>query len=78
MDSVDGACVQAFDVLERLDPDPTYWEGKRAACVGVFQQVQILLPLRKYVLLACRVVSRHNVLLFRIVRIATHMLSGLS
>ena len=25
--------------LERLDPDPEYWEGKRGACVGVFQQV---------------------------------------
>jgi hypothetical protein len=31
--------VQAFDVLERLDPDPTYWEGKRGACIGVFQLV---------------------------------------
>jgi intraflagellar transport protein 56 len=25
--------------LERLDPDPEYWEGKRGACVGVFQMV---------------------------------------
>jgi len=32
------AC-KAFDVLERLDPDPEYWEGKRGACVGVFQLV---------------------------------------
>lgn len=32
--------AKAFDVLERLDPDPEYWEGKRGACVGVFQQVQ--------------------------------------
>lgn len=31
--------VKAFDVLERLDPDPEYWEGKRGASVGVFQQV---------------------------------------
>lgn len=30
--------AKAFDVLERLDPDPEYWEGKRGACVGVFQQ----------------------------------------
>jgi hypothetical protein len=30
---------KAFDVLERLDPDPEYWEGKRGACVGVFQLV---------------------------------------
>ena len=29
--------AKAFDVLERLDPDPEYWEGKRGACVGVFQ-----------------------------------------
>lgn len=31
--------AKAFDVLERLDPDPEYWEGKRGACVGVFQQL---------------------------------------
>eukprot|EP00617_Octactis_speculum_P018662 CAMPEP_0185750798 /NCGR_PEP_ID=MMETSP1174-20130828/9557_1 /TAXON_ID=35687 /ORGANISM="Dictyocha speculum, Strain CCMP1381" /LENGTH=617 /DNA_ID=CAMNT_0028427469 /DNA_START=265 /DNA_END=2118 /DNA_ORIENTATION=- len=31
--------AKAFDVLERLDPDPEYWDGKRGACVGVFQQV---------------------------------------
>lgn len=32
------AC-KAFDVLERLDPDPEFWEGKRGAAVGVFQKV---------------------------------------
>jgi len=26
-------------VLERLDPDPDYWDGKRGACVGVFQLI---------------------------------------
>jgi hypothetical protein len=26
-------------MLERLDPNPEYWEGKRGACVGVFQAV---------------------------------------
>lgn len=31
--------AKAFDVLERLDPNPDYWEGKRGACVGVFRQV---------------------------------------
>lgn len=25
--------AQAFDVLERLDPNPEFWEGKRGACV---------------------------------------------
>jgi len=29
---------KAFDVLERLDPDPEFWEGKRGAAIGVFQQ----------------------------------------
>jgi intraflagellar transport protein 56 len=32
------AC-KAFDVLERLDPDPEFWEGKRGAAVGLFQKV---------------------------------------
>lgn len=31
--------ARAFDILERLDPNPEYWEGKRGACVGVFQLV---------------------------------------
>eukprot|EP00033_Pygsuia_biforma_P003331 GCRY01003650.1.p1 GENE.GCRY01003650.1~~GCRY01003650.1.p1 ORF type:complete len:559 (+),score=151.79 GCRY01003650.1:149-1825(+) len=31
--------AKAFDVLERLDPNPSFWEGKRGACVGVFQLV---------------------------------------
>ena len=31
--------AKAFDVLERLDPNPEYWEGKRGACVGVLQLV---------------------------------------
>jgi hypothetical protein len=31
--------LKAFDVLERLDPNPEYWEGKRGACVGAFQKI---------------------------------------
>merc|ERR550525_2083259 len=31
------AC-KAFDVLERLDPDPEFWEGKRGSAIGVFQK----------------------------------------
>ena len=31
--------VKAFDVLERLDPDPEFWDGKRGAAIGLFQQV---------------------------------------
>ena len=31
--------AKAFDVLERLDPNPEYWEGKRGACVGWFQRI---------------------------------------
>jgi len=28
--------VKAFDVLERLDPDPEFWDGKKGAAVGLF------------------------------------------
>jgi len=33
--------AKAFDMLERLDPNPEYWEGKRGASIGQFQQVSI-------------------------------------
>ncbi len=29
--------AKAFDMLERLDPNPEYWEGKRGAAIGLFQ-----------------------------------------
>ena len=31
--------AKAFDMLERLDPSPEYWEGKRGACAGAFAMV---------------------------------------
>uniref|UniRef100_A0A2R8PLU0 Intraflagellar transport protein 56 n=1 Tax=Callithrix jacchus TaxID=9483 RepID=A0A2R8PLU0_CALJA len=31
--------AKAFDVLERLDPNPKYWKGKKGACVGIFQMI---------------------------------------
>lgn len=31
--------AKAFDVLQRLDPSPDYWDGKRGACAGVFRDV---------------------------------------
>lgn len=31
--------AKAFDVLERLDPNPDYWDGKRGACIGVFKNI---------------------------------------
>eukprot|EP00775_Hariotina_reticulata_P003826 gene3826-4084_t len=31
--------AKAFDVLERLDPNPEYYEAKRGAAVGVFQMI---------------------------------------
>ena len=26
--------LKAFDTLERIDPDPEYWEGKRGSAIG--------------------------------------------
>jgi hypothetical protein len=31
--------LQALDVLERLDPNPEFYEAKRGAAVGVFQAI---------------------------------------
>lgn len=31
--------AKAFDLLEKMDDSPEYWEGKRGACIGVFQHV---------------------------------------
>ncbi|CAH0563368.1 unnamed protein product [Brassicogethes aeneus] len=31
--------AKAFDMLDRLEPNPEFWEGKRGAVVGVFQMV---------------------------------------
>ncbi|KAJ7992723.1 hypothetical protein DPEC_G00281630 [Dallia pectoralis] len=31
--------AKAFDALENLDPNPEFWEGKRGACVGIFQLI---------------------------------------
>ena len=45
--------AKAFDVLERLDPNPEYWEGKRGACVGVFQIIIAGHEPRWVMLLSC-------------------------
>lgn len=31
--------AKAFDMLEQMDPDPSYWDAKRGACIGIFQQL---------------------------------------
>ncbi|XP_043280848.1 intraflagellar transport protein 56 [Venturia canescens] len=31
--------AKAFDMLERMDPTPDHWEGKRGACCGTFQYI---------------------------------------
>lgn len=31
--------AKAFDMLERLDPNPEYWEGKRGASIGLLQLI---------------------------------------
>ncbi|RWS20103.1 intraflagellar transport protein 56-like protein [Leptotrombidium deliense] len=31
--------AKAFDLLEKIDTNPEYWEGKRGACCGLFQMI---------------------------------------
>lgn len=31
--------LRAFDILEKMDKSPEYWEGKRGAAAGVLQMV---------------------------------------
>jgi intraflagellar transport protein 56 len=31
--------ARGFDILERMDPNPEFWEGKQGACAGAFQQI---------------------------------------
>ncbi|XP_055703170.1 intraflagellar transport protein 56 [Phlebotomus papatasi] len=31
--------AKAFDMLEKLDPNPEHWEGKRGACAGALQAI---------------------------------------
>jgi len=40
--------AKAFDMLERMDPSPEHWEGKRGACCGTFQYI-VAEKLPKYV-----------------------------
>jgi len=40
--------AKAFDMLERMDPSPEHWEGKRGACCGTFQYI-VAGKLPKYV-----------------------------
>lgn len=31
--------AKVFDAIERIEPNPKYWEGKRGAIIGVFKLV---------------------------------------
>lgn len=31
--------LRAFDILEKVDKSPEYWEGKRGSAAGVMQMV---------------------------------------
>lgn len=31
--------ARAFDILEKHETNPEFWEGKRGACVGLFQLI---------------------------------------
>lgn len=31
--------AKSFDAIERIEPNPEYWEGKRGAIIGIFKLV---------------------------------------
>lgn len=35
--------AKAFDMLDRIEPNPEFWEGKRGSIVGVFQVNKLIL-----------------------------------
>jgi len=56
--------AKAFDALEKLDPGSSYWEGKRGACVGIFQLI-LANKESKYVFLTFLCSSlRHDFIIF--------------
>lgn len=59
--------AKAFDMLDRLEPNPEFWEGKRGAIVGVFQVRHFFFVLGSFnkenCLKICRKFMKTNLLL---------------
>lgn len=56
--------AKAFDMLERMDPSPENWEGKRGACCGTFQYI-VAERQSKWALLLWRIIFFFNKKAFR-------------
>ncbi|XP_044731989.1 intraflagellar transport protein 56 [Chrysoperla carnea] len=52
--------AKAFDILEKIEPTPEYWEGKRGAVVGIFQGVIANILPKEMIYDAIELIAKHK------------------
>ena len=61
-------------MLERLDPNPEYWEGKRGAAVGLFQVVAVIIMMIKVMKMRVVVVMKQDLTKILMTNISKHQM----
>ena len=61
-------------MLERLDPNPEYWEGKRGAAVGLFQVVAVIIMMIKVMKMRMVVVMKQDLTKILMTNISKHQM----
>ena len=61
-------------MLERLDPNPEYWEGKRGAAVGLFQVVAVIIMMIKVMKMRVVVVMKQDLTKILMTNISNHQM----
>ena len=61
-------------MLERLDPNPEYWEGKRGAAVGLFQVVAVIIMMIMVIRMRMVVVMKQDLTKILMTNISKHQM----
>ena len=61
-------------MLERLDPNPEYWEGKRGAAVGLFQVVAVIIMMIMVIRMRMVVVMKQDLTKILMTNISNHQM----
>ena len=61
-------------MLERLDPNPEYWEGKRGAAVGLFQVVAVIIMMIMVIRMRMVVVMKQDLTKILMTNILKHQM----